>query len=383
MRIPQGIASAVLSALIASACGRTSAPPAELPALAVPSTFRAHAERLGCTMGAFGFFGDEAFACVKSLQPCGCTLVLKTDTVRQRDGKQGVNLVKADLFGCPPGTGDMEVRALLEPLIPAAHRSAFSEFIAKPVHERSPAQAQRYGAFQTGRFDSVHARSFFGVETATPRRTVWLDRFSPDNIRELIVDAPAYGWCPRPVKPAEAGADERDAGQSIVSDIPVGSCDHATDNAPPCELGDARWGYRRDAGRALTFLESDWRVALYQVARDRIERRSLALDERRRKALVATLVSQFPIDASGTPNITGLTAAELAERAIKLIPPPDDDAGFQAYLKTLAGEWNDNVESNLGQLLDRDLELLVSALARTAHERTPQALEAAIARALK
>src|SRR5690606_2851388 len=116
------VASKVLSALVAASCGRSpSPPPPELPPLADPATLAAHAERLDCTEPALGYFGDEAYSCVRALEPCGCTLVFKFDTVAQRDGKHVVNLVKADLFGCPAGTGDAEVRALLEPIVPPAH----------------------------------------------------------------------------------------------------------------------------------------------------------------------------------------------------------------------------------------------------------------------
>jgi hypothetical protein len=384
MRFLQCIGGLV-SAFLATGCGRsTTAPLAELPALADPTTFRAHAERLGCTMGALGFIGDEAFACVKALEPCGCTLVLEVNTARQRDGKYGVSLIKADLFGCPSGSGDAELRALLEPVVPARHLRAFDEIVTQPQQQRTPEQAQRFGAFQTARFDGVYVRSFFGVESPTPRRTIWLDRHTPEGIRELIVDAPAYGSCSPPVAPILVDGDV-DSTRRRASEIPVGSCDRATgpERMPPCTLGDTRSRYHWDAWKAITRIHSDWRIAMRSVAGERMAHGDLRLDHRRQEALVSTLFALFPQDASGTSNAAGLTAAELAEQAVQLIPAPHDDAGFAAYLQGVADEWNDNIQSNLALLLDRDLELLVPALARTAHERTPQALEAAIRQALR
>jgi hypothetical protein len=369
------VALAILGALVAPGCSRPTGQLPELPALADPAAIRAHAERLGCSMGAIGFTAGESFACAKALEPCGCTLVLKVHAQHQRD----VSLVKADLFGCPSGTGDAELRTLLEPIMPASHVGAFEAFVSTPVQHRTPEQAKRFGAFQTTQFDGVHVRSFFGVESDTTRRTIWLDRHSPKGIRELIVDAPAYGSC--------VGATATIGGSGLAHRIPietpVGSCDRTTNVGSGCGPGEARSRNQWAAWKAITRIHTDWRMALRTVVGERIDRGGLRLDRRQQAALVSTLFRLFPTDASGNSNGAGFTAAELAEQAVQLIPAPHDDAGFAAYLLVVADEWIDNIQSNLALLLDRDLELLVPALARTAHERTPQALESAIKQALR
>lgn len=323
-----------------------------LPYLESLTSLKSRVAELGCVTG---MDLPSQFECAKRLQPCGCAISLKASSSAEESAdKRSVALVKVDVFGCPDDDAAVkEAFALVDPIMPPTAQDSFHQFASTPRLRRDPADEPKLAAFQTGVFAHVHARVLFGATTDTPRRTIWLDRYSPGDVKALVPDAPTYGECDPEV-------------EMQLQPHPLGYCDAASSKSPPCDFGRGRWPTRGGVSAQIGLAQSWWgsAVSLLGIAQ-KIQKGTIAFDAGLGRRVSATLFDVLEDTAgllpeSGNKEASGrvLRARELATQLTTIMPVPTDQAGVAAYLQTVSYEWADNIGSRLNQLADRDLAAL-------------------------
>lgn len=359
-------------------CSQSARPPVpELPYLESLTSLKSRVAELGCVMG---MDLPSQFECAKRLQPCGCTVSLKaSSTTEESADKRSVALVKIDVFGCPnDGAAMTDAFALVDPIFPPTVRDSFHQFANTSRTPRDPADEAKLAAFQTGVFAHVHARVLFGATTDTPRRTIWLDRYSPDDVQSLVPDAPAYGECDTDVR-------------TQTRPRLLGYCDKAATVSPPCDFGEGRWPTRGEVSGQIGLAQSWWgsAVSLLEVP-EKLRHGTIGFDPDLGRRLSASLFAIFEESASllpesGNKEASGrvLRARELAEQLTAIMPVPTDRAGVAAYLQTVSYEWADNIRSRLNQLADRDLAVLSVELPKQVESTPVSAFKGKIAASLR
>ncbi len=351
---------ALLVTVILGGCSHPAPPAPELPHLELAASFKARAARLGCTPTMVD--SPLAFECTKRLQPCGCTLAVRASTTSEEneDGRH-LALVKVDLFGCPDSAAAVsEALALIDPILSAATADAFHQFASTPRVRRAASETATFGAFQSATFGHVHARALFGVVTETPRRTIWLDRYSPPNIERLVPDSPAYGACD------SATATVSGDGKNTPPARPLGYCERTSSTSPPCDFGQSRNTTRDNLSAQIALARSWWSSAVQSRGiADRIRKSQIQLDGGLGQRVTSTLFDVVGNAAEGATTRGDdedrgrvLRARQLVEQLVATMPIPTERSSIAAYLESVSYEWADNIRAQIGQLSDRDLAAL-------------------------
>lgn len=320
---------ALVAVLVLTACGSTKRQP---PLLGSPSELLQRASRIGCASVDPDFFGKDAFSCIKTLAPCGCTLLLKVDTTS--DASPRVNLVRIDVIGCRAGEANNAVADLLDPFVSRTARALLRDFITRPHLARTEEEEARLAVLQQATFGSVAVRVQFGAQSArnagAGRRTIWVDPAASGSREELVPDVPASASCVSASQPGEQGQ---------------GYCDTAPQGVEPCDLDPAkRKRYRQRVALVASRSLAAWREAIRTLLGEGRVARTSAPPEQLAEALAGVLPrpSRAEVTISKGSTKPGITALQLAAET--------------------ASDWHERLTGNLESLFDADLAALMLAL---------------------